>query len=451
MDLISLRIDTGDSAAEAAEVARKIQEIQANQKLLDSALQGGSVTIGQYQAAHQKLAATLKSTQAEYDKVIAAASRPISLSPEGRAISGGPGRDATRNIREFGRVAQDIQYGFSAITNNIIEWAPKIGVAAVAVQVISSNAEAVAGHIAKWRDSLDSSQEGLKGNLTILEQFVSGLDLSKSRIKEAFAATAQEFGFGDVANFLRGNPDADKAKSEADSVRSDLNKILGNEAEERQKSLMTTIKGLPGGGDEFRNILTAGLSKEGQQEMLRQLGLAKDRGDAGAFGLIQDRLSRAGRPDLAFALETNLPTNQEQAKAERKRMEDGMKAQQKQREARARLAEREEAELTKMTERVEEIAARGGERGDAIVERFKRGEEEDIGRMADRMARGQVAEVLGSKPQTFGDAASYLGAIQGSGVHRTQEEVLQFTKQIAKGIEGILTKMNDAGALVVEP
>jgi hypothetical protein len=353
-------------------------------------------------------------------------------------------------IRNIGRIAQDAQYGFSAISNNIIEIAPAAGLVGVGIQVISANAEAAAANIGKWREGLDASQQGLKDNLSILEAFIGGMDLSGAKIRAAFADVAEGAGFAGVGGAIRGNPAAERLKKETDDAREDLLKIRSNAEKERQESLKATIGEI--GGDQFRNMLTKGLGPEAAGEMLRTVGQALGTGDSAAFDRIRMQLSKGGFSDAAFALERNLPSNVQASKDIRKQFEDAQKRnadiQERQAKDEAKAAEAqakqdffsEAADIfgvpfdETMGEMLDRMTQEGVAKGDAIVRKYK---DEDLDSRAESMAKAQMQE-LARKPQIFQGFESFLAAVQTAG--GPEDKANEYLKQLVELNRQILQK-----------
>lgn len=467
-DAVKLALDSDEFQAAAAAAADRLEELRYQQVLLDKALVNGQLSARAQATAYLDLGKQIQDTTRYLQAFQNTQARNTlgQFTSTGRVSAGLGGGDldftggifdASANTRALigkgkgrggnavlqgARIAQDLQYGFSAILNNVIEIAPKVGAFALGVSVIANNAERAAGAIGKWRDSLDSSQQGLKDNLTRLEAFVSGLDLSKDRIAEAFAVTAEQFGFSGVAGFLRGDPAAESAKEEAQKARDDLGKIVGKEAESRKAGLLTTIKGLAGGGDAFRNILTAGVGKEQQEFLLRQFGLASGTGDEAAIEILRQRLSRAGRPDLAGGLESNRPENLKEAEGIRRRFQKAEEANVKAREKQAKDEEKaareaERFDLTKQMadiigqpfgeaadEMVDRMAREGIEKGDRIVRKFQ---DDALNEAAEKKGHELMKE-LAREPKVFQGFESFLASVQSSG--GTQEEANRYLKEL---------------------
>jgi hypothetical protein len=454
-DMIELRLDTGDSAVKGAELARRIEEIATQQRLLDSALAGGAVNLDQYKKAFATLDQQLRTTRKEYDQLVAATGKPIALTPESRAITKNVSEDDHRrlanNIRNIGRIAQDAQYGFAAIANNIVEIAPVAGVIGVMIQIVSANAEAAAGHIGKWRDGLDASQQGLKDNLSILEAFVGGMDLSGQKIRSAFADVAAGVGLEQVGVFLRGDPAGDKAKAKADTEREALGKILGRDAEERQKALADTIKDV-GGGETFRNLLTQGATKPEADALMRMVEEARTKGDATAFQGIRDRFNKLGLSDVSFAMGANLPSN----KAEAEQIRKDREAADKKREKMEADQLKEENAADKFFADFEKWNARKDKESEARDDKVKKFRADELGRDqadAEKMARRWMREMERDAPRVFSGPMDYLNNLQSSGVNKTADDQLATLRELKDIAMRQLQATQDADerALLVGP
>jgi hypothetical protein len=389
--------------------------------------------IGEQEDAFRKLAASMKAMGASEGEVrnatrgIAADLAKLNAQMEAATKQAGS-RGKGRGILEFGRIAQDAQYGLSGITNNLVEILPKVGLFAVAVQAISTYAEPVAGHINKWADSLDASQQGLKDNLTILGRFIDGLSLTGSKIRETFAAVANEAGLIGIATTILGDPEGDALKAEGAAGKQVIGKITSNAADERKKAMLDTIKQF--GGPEFDAILTQGLGREATDLVRGQVAKALETGDEAAFGQVRMRLGRQKGlgPEAALALEANLPANKKQAeeiaKAQKEAADHNVEVNKKLARDQSRMAFEDMDAEFKMAKALNEDEERAREKDARIV---RRGEEQELsGRMkwVNQLQREQAQ----ARPKMFEGVQSYLASIQTAG--RGKDPQLERIEQI---------------------
>lgn len=324
-----------------------------------------------------------------------------------------------RGIREFGRIAQDAQYGFSGITNNLVEIAPALGVLAVGIDVVSKNADAIARNIGRWKDGLDESQQGLKDNLDILQAFVGGMTLEGPKVRDAFGWIFELFpaisGLPTLGKALRVDPEAAKAEAEKKAGDKAIGGVLGAEDQERQKALKEAMEFL-GGGDKFRSMLGAGLGKGDEADMRAAVAEALKTGDPAVFEKVRGRLRQVmkvgpGESDILQAFLPDRAGDQDDAAFDR--------ANERYRESKKKRQELADAEYENVFEQLDNSNRRAIDRrkereADAKV---RREGEVDNARGRVHWLRDLVREERRQMrdPQTYGDFAGFLQGVQGSG------------------------------------
>jgi hypothetical protein len=294
---------------------------------------------------------------------------------------------------------------------------------ALAVGAIAYSAEPVAGYIKQWREGLDDSQAGLKGNLEILERFVDGLSMTGSKIKSSLAVTAKEMGFDGVGRWIGGDPDGDRRKAAAEAAREAIGKVSGSMDEERRKAVLSVMQEM-GGGKAFADVLTAGLGKDERESMLGMIGKAMG-GDETAFEGLRGRFNTVGRPDAAFGLVTAMPSHQREAAEQRRKMEEGAALQAKQAADRERDAAKEaEAsadffrDFGKWSERQDDQAEKN--RRTVIANNAADWAAND--RDAEKAARRFVGAGQLDAPKILDGPMAFINSMQTAGAQRPAEE-----------------------------
>lgn len=347
-EILSISIDPGDSAAKALELKKQLEALAKESEDLAKSFKAGAVGLDEHIGRQDALAKKVAATTAAYEKQVATIQKAatqtasINTSMGGAVPSSAPGGNKGINtaLLQGGRMAQDVQYGFSAITNNLIEIAPALGVAALLIDGITKNSDAIADKFKGWSEALKDSNREMSDLATQGEAFfrsfnfgaakswwgslASGL-MDKGKLDDLLGRSATNpFGIaGAIADTKWINPegDAQKAKEarEAKEGRDALSGYLGKDAEDRIKSLKDTLKSV--GGQSFEDALTKGDGKEARDAIFRSLNKALATGDEGAFGAIRARLMK-NDPLLASQLDRNMPEFQEETKRQQKKLDD---------------------------------------------------------------------------------------------------------------------------------
>lgn len=252
----------------------------------------------------------------------------------------GGGPNFTRQLRDFGRIAQDAQYGLNGVLNNLVEIHPAVGVLALGMSIVEQYSGNIADAIGEARVSILSADDATQQWAGTMEGFFRGFNFGAA--KRLFAEYAELVtGTAGLANRIAPDAVAQKAAAEAAMGKVGTERMLGVEERARSEALKKTISELDEGGKEFRAILIQGLDKTRRAQIDQALFNAEQAGARMDFGAIQARLAELGRQDLLDRLTANRPENiqadKEAETAKRKEEEDRRReAERKQRETESR-------------------------------------------------------------------------------------------------------------------
>jgi hypothetical protein len=353
-EVLSISIDPGDSSAKALELKKRLEELGKESEDLAKSFKSGAVGIVEHIANQEALAKKVAATTAAYEKQVAAiqkaATQTVSVNTTMGGASAGGGRDFAAASRNIGNLMQDAQYGVSAVTNNIVQWAPALGVALVALDAFSKSSGTIADGLGRWAESIKDSNKELSESLTIAEAFVRQVNWEKSG--NWWSALAGNVAAGNAGRAI--NPGdvatAKREAAEAEAGRAGLGGILGQDQKDRQKALRDTIE-QAGGGDAFGAALFQGLGKEARDVMARQLNKALSSGDINAFLGIQSQLAKNGQGQLSSQMDANMPEFREEVKRQQKKLDGAAKLQEEQIK---RKAAQDKADLKEANDRAKD-------------------------------------------------------------------------------------------------
>lgn len=354
-EILSISIDPGDSSAKALELKKRLEELGKESEDLAKSFKSGAVGLDEHIGRQDALAKKVAATTAAYEKQVAAIQKAATQTVAVNAGAGGAGsspaggnKGLNTALLQGGRMAQDVQYGFGAITNNLIEIAPALGVAALLIDGITKNSDAIADKFKGWSEALKDSNREMADLATQGEAFFRSFNFDTAgswwssfaagladagKLKDLLARSATNpLGIaGAIADTKWINPAGDaqakKEAAEAKEGRDALGGFLSKDAQDRIKSLKDTLSEV--GGESFGEALTRGEGKEMRDALYRNLNKALSTGDEGAFGAIQAQL-RKNEPAIGGRLESNMPEFKEEVKRQQKKLDEAGKLQEEQ-------------------------------------------------------------------------------------------------------------------------
>jgi len=449
-EILSIKIDPGDSADKALNLKKSLEGLEKEAQDLAQAYKAGTVEITEYidkQAALQK--AVAKTTEAyakQVDAVRKAATQTVSVNASAGGIGpgGSPGGGGAGNIsgyvRNIGNLAQDAQYGISAITNNLIQWAPGLGLTLVALDAISKASGGIADGLHSWADSVRSTNEELANTLTISEDFMRQVNWEKagSWWKDTFSRLGQGQSISRALGHALSPTEAMESEQAAQG-RAGLAGILSKEQKDRIKALRSTIEDA-GGGEQFGIEIFRGQNKEMRDLIARNLNKAMTTGDETAWNAVQLNLRKTS-PLLAVQMDANMPEQKEAVKRVEKEMEDQRKRVEKAEAERARQDDLVDAEF--------DISNRQHAQAKAKRKQVMTGRSKDALDEMDGLKQGASLEYAQrlSMGQSSDAAATAIGdgiarALEAKGIDKgvAAEQGKDYARGIRRGVEGDIAR-----------